>query len=129
MPLSTDDHLAILDLAARYNHAIDGGDPQAWADTFTADGVFVSTRSGRHAGREALVAFAEDFARTRKGIRHWVNNLVVEGDSATGRASLRCYLLLWDTNQSPPAVVGAADYEDDLVRVDGAWRFARRQVG
>lgn len=129
MPLSTDDHLDILDLAARYNHCIDKGDAEGWADTFTPEGVFESARSGRHEGRAALVAFAEEFARTRAGVRHWVNNLVAEGDSAAGRATLRCYLILWDTSQVPPAPLGVGDYEDELVKVGGAWRFSRRQVG
>ena len=40
MPLSIEDQLDIMELMARYNHAIDGSQPEAWADTFTDDGVF-----------------------------------------------------------------------------------------
>ena len=42
MPLSVEDRLAIQELIARYNHAIDGGDPDGWAATFAPDGTFES---------------------------------------------------------------------------------------
>ena len=48
MALDPADTLEILQLAARYNHAIDYGDPEAWAGTFTADGTF-NTATGRPA--------------------------------------------------------------------------------
>ncbi|MEX2031233.1 MAG: nuclear transport factor 2 family protein [Dehalococcoidia bacterium] len=121
MPLTTDDRLAIQDLAARYNTAIDSGNGDAWAATFTPDGTFES--GGRtHQGTDALATFANGFAERMAGARHWNNNLVIEGDG--DQATLGCYLLLMKGGQ----VLTSARYEDTLRRVDGAWRFASRRV-
>jgi hypothetical protein len=127
MPLSAEDRLAIMDLAARYNHCLDGGDPAGWADCFTEDGVFESSRSGRSEGRQQLVAFAEDVAANRAGIRHFIDNLVIDGDG--DRATLRCYLLLWDCREVPPRAAAFARYDDELTRTPAGWRFRHRRVG
>lgn len=126
MPLSVADHIEIHDLLARYNHAIDAGDAPAWAATFTSDGAFTS--SGRtRTGTQELQAFAVDFATRMPGSRHWVSNVVIEGDD--DRATMRCYLQLLKTGAgSPPTIATTARYEDTLRRVDGVWKFASRTV-
>lgn len=121
MALSIEDRLDIQDLLARYNTAIDSGDAEAWAATFTSDGTFES--GGRtHEGTEALTTFARGFAERMAGARHWNNNLVIEGDG--DQATLTCYLLLMRANQ----VVTSARYQDTLRKVDGHWKFASRKV-
>ena len=40
MPLTAGDRMEMIELVARYNHAIDSRDAEAWADTFTEDGRF-----------------------------------------------------------------------------------------
>lgn len=126
MPLSTDDTLAIQQLYARYNHAIDFGDGAGWADCFTPDGTFASA-SGTFTGHEQLAAFAEGFSK-RIRARHWTNNLVVE--PAEGGATGRCYLMLLrlgdaDTSTS---ILTTAVYEDALVKGDAGWKFTSRNV-
>lgn len=126
MPLSLADRLEIQDLLARYNHAIDSGDAAAWAATYTADGAFTSGGRTR-SGTEELRAFATDFAARMPGSRHWVNNLLIDGDG--DHATMSCYLQLLKTGGDVPAtLVTTARYEDTLRRVDGAWRFASRTV-
>jgi 3-phenylpropionate/cinnamic acid dioxygenase small subunit len=126
MPLSTEETLAIQQLYARYNHAIDSGDAQGWAACFTAEGTF-SSATGNFAGREQLAAFAEGFARRLKA-RHWTNNLLI--DAADGGASGKCYLMLLrlgdaDTSTS---ILTTGIYTDALVKEDGAWKFKSRSV-
>ena len=121
MPLTAEDRLAIQDLVARYNHAIDGGDPADWAGTFASDGTFES-RGEVHAGTDALLAFARGFQERMSGARHWNNNLIIEGDGDDARTS--CYLMLWRGGK----VVSEAKYVDTLRRVDGQWRFTSRKV-
>ena len=111
MPLTTDDRLAIQDLIARYNHAIDGGDPEGWAATFAPDGTF-----------ESLVAFARGFQQRLPGARHWNNNLLIDGDG--DHATTRCYLMLW--RECAPVSEGM--YVDTLKRINGQWRFTSRKV-
>ena len=120
MPLSSEDRLEIMDLAARYNHAIDFGDAGAWAATFTADGTF--EMPGRSlSGAAELEAFAK---QAQAGTRHWTNNLLIEGDG--DHATLRCYLCLQKNGSGEPLTTGL--YTDELRKVDGRWRFAVRKV-
>lgn len=128
------DHEEIRQLLARYNFAVDLGEVEAWADCFTDDGVFRCTPeagplTGRHEGREALVAYARRHYELNKGrARHWNWNLQIEGDGQT--ATMRCYLaaLSASTGDQPPAVRVTGIYRDRLVKVDGRWRFAERHI-
>ena len=54
--LSTQDYVDIEQLYAQYNHAIDSGDAEAWAATFTADGSF-----NKFTGHEALAGFVRQW--------------------------------------------------------------------
>jgi len=128
MSLSVEDQLAIQQLYARYNHAIDSGNGPNWAATFTADGVF-SSATGTFTGSEQLAQFAGGFASRLKA-RHWINNLVLEGDGKTAKGS--CYLVLYRLTpgeQPPASILTTAIYNDELAKgPDGAWRFTKRTV-
>jgi hypothetical protein len=43
-----EDQLAIRELVARYNYAIDEARPEEWVATFVSDGTFESTALGAH---------------------------------------------------------------------------------
>ncbi|MFQ5974336.1 MAG: nuclear transport factor 2 family protein, partial [Alphaproteobacteria bacterium] len=80
--------LAIQELFARYAHAIDELDPEAWVRCFTRDGVFqVGSRAMR--GHAALREYAEVHGREIR-CRHMMGNFLYEinGNEATGRASM-----------------------------------------
>ncbi len=124
MPLDAADTLEILQLAARYNHAIDYGDPEAWAGTFTENGTF-NTAQGVQEGHEALAQFAAGFGTGMAGARHWTNNHIVEGEGDS--ATHTCYLNLIQTNDGAKSMITGL-YNDTLVKVDGQWRFSSRTV-
>jgi uncharacterized protein (TIGR02246 family) len=114
----TEDRDEIRNLLARYNHAIDSQQVDAWAGMFTDDGVFdVGGRVAK--GTDELRAFAEG---VKGPMRHVIANEVidVEGDEARVQAYVFVYA------GSPPAVRTLGTYDDELRRVDGAWRFSRR---
>lgn len=121
MPLTVEDRLAIQELLARYNHAIDGGDPEGWAATFAPDGTFES-RGEVHTGTEQLATFARGFQQRLPGARHWNNNLVIDGDGE--QATTTCYLQLWREGQ----LASEGRYVDTLRKIDGQWRFTSRKV-
>lgn len=128
MGLSTEDQLAIQQLYARYNHAIDSGNGAGWAACFSADGVF-SSASGTFTGTEALAGFATAFGSRMKA-RHWINNLVINA-AGDGAATGSCYLALFLLNpgEKPPAnVLTTAIYNDELAKQGGQWRFTKRTV-
>ena len=124
MALSTADRVGILDLAARYNYAIDEVDAEGWAATFTPDGVFDAGR-GEVTGTEALAKFVHDFQEHMAGTEHWTNNHVIDGDGE--QATHRCYLNLI-RGESGESLL-RAKYNDTLVKVGGEWKFSRRVVG
>jgi len=75
---SFEDKFAIQELVARYNHAIDFGNYEAWVECFTEDGVFDGS-AGRFVGKAELQKFTEQFKTTRANlpnVRHCVINTV-----------------------------------------------------
>jgi uncharacterized protein (TIGR02246 family) len=125
MALSAEDQLAIRDVAARYNHAIDGGDGAAYADTFVDDGVLDAGELVLE-GRDALQQFATSFAASVRAPRHIATSLVIDGDG--DHAELRAYVQMLAMVGEPPRheVTASGTYTDTLVRVGGSWRFVRR---
>jgi len=128
MNISVQDRLDILELTARYNHAIDHHAPEAWADLFTAGGVLKSGDDVKAFGREQLVDFAKRVAAQGRKARHWVNNLVIEGDSSS--AALKMYFCAYDLasegQQLFPYVMG--EYEDQVVKTSAGWKFKVRDL-
>lgn len=120
--LTAQDYAEITQLYHTYVHAIDSGDAETWADTFTADGVF-----GNATGRDALVAFAEGFHAQQQGYaRHWNGGIKIT-PTAEG-ADGRCYLILYNVGSRPPTVTVTGVYIDTLVRTSDGWRFQTRRV-
>ena len=125
MTLSTEDKLDILELCARYNHAFDGENPDAFAATFTHDGAF-----GSIVGREELKTFVpQKWEQMRDNgtrvCRHWNTSHVIDGDGGTARH--RCYaLVLGRKGDGPPFIGLTGVYDDVLKKVNGEWKFVRR---
>jgi len=112
-----------MQLVARYNYALDFGEPEAWAETFTPDGS-IEVPPGRFTGKAALVEFARNFQRDFGGTRHWTNNLLLDGNGDSAR--LRCYL--WLIRNGTGATIWTGHYDDVLVKLPAGWRFLARRV-
>jgi hypothetical protein len=127
------DYELIRQLLGRYNMAIDLGDAEGWAATFTPDGVFRCTGvpegspfGGRYEGTDELIAYAKTHFGVAKGrARHWNANLLIEGDGEA--ATMRCYMLNLTAGAGRLAATTGI-YEDRLRKVDGEWRFAERHI-
>jgi len=116
--------LAIHDLLARYAHAIDDLDPEAWAQCFTPDGVFqVGSRAMR--GQAALREYGKVHVREIR-CRHLTGNFLydVNGNEATGRASV----LATVATPGGYKIFAQGRYVDRLVKQAGQWRIAHRRV-
>jgi hypothetical protein len=122
--LTPQDLTELQQLYARYNMAIDSGDAEAWAATFTPDGVFNNTNRGH----DGLVQFIKDWVEKRDGAnrRHWNSNLAFTAtpDGAKGA----CYLMLLNIGVRPVTIALTGIYEDVLVRSPQGWRFKSRIV-
>jgi ketosteroid isomerase-like protein len=125
MTLSTEDQLAIRDLAARYNHAIDSGDGAAYAATFVEDGVLDAGELVVE-GRAALSEFATNFRGSVRAPRHIATSLVIDGER--DHAELRAYVQMFTMVGDPPRheVAASGTYADTLARIGGSWHFVRR---
>jgi hypothetical protein len=118
--LTSDDLVEIQQLYAKYNWALDSGDSQGYAATFTPDGSF-----NNNVGHDAIVKFADTFhAGVGSHLKHWNTNLMIT-PSATG-ATGQVYLVLVDYATKPPTIFTSATYADELVKTSAGWRFKKR---
>ena len=135
----TADRVEIQDLQARYLFALDWQDADAYAATFTEDGVLDwagGIVKGREAIRQEVRGMRAYFEKREKAdaptrparLRHFISNVVIDfdGDRATGRAYW--FELNDDNRDRHPYVGGYGHYEDELRRVDGHWLFTRRKI-
>ncbi len=127
------DRALIEDLLGRYAFAVDFNDAESYGATFAPDGVLIHA-GGVEEGREAIIAFASDYTPAADdGARpsrwgHNIMNLVLEidGDRAHGAA-----YWVQVTNETPdrqPRLGYFGHSEDEYVRIDGQWHFARREI-
>jgi len=119
--LTAEDYMEIEQLYAQYNIAIDSGDGEAYAATFTPDGVF-----NNFTGHDALVGFIKTWIGSMNGAtrKHWNTNLRITGDGKTAEGSV--YLMLLDISTRPASILTTATYADSLVKTDDGWRFTKR---
>lgn len=121
----------VTELYARQSQAIDDGDAEGWARTFTADGVFVSPTHGEPVrGFEALRRFAAGVraGHVARGIqeRHWLNSVVAE--AADGLVRARAYLMIVRIGPGGrPELARHVVIQDDLVE-DGPLLVRHRRV-
>lgn len=135
MALTALDHEQIRSLLASYCFAIDLGAAEEYCSLFTDDGVFqVAGLPEGHPFGKARSGAAEleelhrifQAASGGKG-RHLVVNVEITDGPDDTAASARCYLLTVVAG-SPAALGASGSYADDLRKVDGVWRFARRHA-
>jgi uncharacterized protein (TIGR02246 family) len=123
-----EDREEIRELYARYAATIDEGQFDAWLDCFTEDGVFESSRFGRHAGRDGLAKFTQIYRDSLGGaqVRHVCTNLLfkIEGDAAAGS----CYLIYYHCKDGKIQQAAVGHYRDTLRKAGGRWKFQSRKV-
>jgi uncharacterized protein (TIGR02246 family) len=124
-----EDRDAIFALFMRYRECLDEKDFSGYAALFGMDGEFVAaggTAKGR-AGIEELVDGMRGSLLTAVAgdDLHIVVNpeISIDGDRATSRSTW-IYIVKGDDGE--PTLCKVGHYEDELVREDGEWRFARR---
>ena len=136
--LTAQDFVEIQQLYAKYNWALDSGDSQGYAATFTPDGVFIDKNSDQGfaqggrvlaKGRDALATLVGGGSRGCKTKLVWTDwshimtNLVVtpSAEGATGRI----YLIQLGM-KGPGSVERHGGYEDVYVKTKEGWRIQSR---
>ena len=121
-PLTTQDYIDIELLYARSNQAVDAGDGEAYAATYTEDGEF-----GGAVGREALVEMVRNVKQAYGPTRHMNMSMVIKGTSPTS-ATVTSYLVLQNYGVTPAIQAVTGEYEDLVVETPQGWLFKKRTV-
>ena len=120
------DREEIRELVSRYAHGI--AQRAQVAGLFTEDGIFIQRIPGQppeqHQGRAALVPMYEKVAATVGPLPMIHNHIVdIQGDGATGLCSIELRM-----SANGQSMIASGYYEDVYRRVDGRWRFAKRDA-
>ncbi|MCW2368212.1 nuclear transport factor 2 family protein [Sphingobium sp. B11D3D] len=128
----TADRAAIHALLVAYGSTLDARDFAGFGRLFGKDGVYAAGGGAEARGPATGEMMRKVFAGNAMGFAepnyHLFFNEVVTftgSDSATA-TSMSLYVVPDDRNRPTPMLMAA--YEDDLVREDGRWVFARRSV-
>ena len=124
--LSTMDYIEIQQLSRRFMWSLDSGDNYgyAYADLFTADGVFTDGDGKSTTGRDSLAALARGGQRGPLFLSHFgMNHVITPGrDGVVGRA----YVAVLDLAQRPHGVTTGGHYDDVYEKTALGWRFKKR---
>jgi uncharacterized protein (TIGR02246 family) len=117
MATTSEDKDEIRELYARYCLYFDQGAATEWAACYTDNGEFIG--AGQHLqGRQAMEEYLAGFTSSTRH-RFTANHVIdLDGDRAVCRSSV----LLLDGG----AIASSGRTVDELERVDGAWKIARR---
>ena len=122
-----EDRMAIRELTARYNFAIDDRDLKTVGELFTAGGSFGS-RDGamRAVGREAILKQFESRFSVLGATNHFAHDHAIWFESATRACGLlSVHAEVWRKEQP---MVTALRYDDVYEKSGGLWRFAERAL-
>lgn len=119
-----EDRIAIQELYGTAADASSRGDADCWMDTYADEGCEWNSHLFERAGKaEIRKQWDELWAGFEKvGFLGTVGSIEVSGDTAKARCTAREIVRLKDGKVFK--LVGL--YWDDLVRVDGEWKFTRR---
>jgi len=119
------DYEAIRNLLALYCHHMDDGKYDAWSELFTEDGVWGSAKP--LVGRTALRKFIESYpAAIRQVSKHLTTNSVIDVTGETAEA-VSDFVVVRRV-RTGAIVVRGGRYTDKLIKKDGRWLFARRDI-
>lgn len=131
-----EDRAEIEDLQGRYLFAMDFRDPQAYAATFTEDGV-LDFGAGQLKGRQAIhdmVARTRERAASQqpgqgppKG-RHSITSMVITVNGKEATSVAYWFLMVNDNPKRQARLDSFGHYEDELVKVNGQWLFRLRKI-
>ena len=126
--LTAADYVEIQQLVARYSYAVDthADNGFAYADLFTADGMFGKTK-----GRDALAELAKSTQKDRGGpayTRHYLTNVIIYPTPEGARGSHVLVAIDVSEGGKPSSLVHGGRYDDVYVKTPAGWRFKSRQL-
>jgi len=129
----TEIKLDVMELISRLSHAMDGTDPETYADLFTGDGTYISRINHEdivHGGsKKEIVDYALELfaARGDDQPRHHIRNTIFLTISETDVSTATYFLATNVSGKGRLAVVtGTGIYEDKIVLTENGWRIHKR---
>lgn len=125
-----EDRLAVMDVVHAYAEGVDDGDAARVAALFAPDCVFraFAGPKGEARGIAAVASLLDRLLSTFTATSHHVSNTRIAFDGPD-RATATTALHAWHrfTQERPDGLLWGC-YVDTLVRVDGSWLFAEREL-
>jgi len=118
------DKQEIYELMVKYTDRIDANDPVGAASCFAPDGVgaYGTECKGRKAIGDLLGTILLKYLATS----HYLSNVSIKVDG--DRATAMSYIQTFHRMKNKETMFTYGRWLDDLVRLDGEWFFARREV-
>ena len=115
----------IIQLMNAYCYAIDQGDLRTFGKLLEHAEWTVEGKRPNNRSHSNLILYEDGTPRTK----HTLSNITLDIDEAEERASGRSYVIVYQqTDTFPLQPIYAGEYFDEFERVDGQWRFARRDI-
>jgi ketosteroid isomerase-like protein len=126
--LATSDRLDILEVLTRAEMAATARDADAYVELFTDDAVLDGAQ-GVHRGKQALLqAVGPIWAGEGSATFHLLLNAVIDRVNADCDEAIATSVLLIVRQGAPPQVLHVSEITQELKRVAGNWKIARRSV-
>lgn len=128
-----EDRAEIHRLLVDYGRTLDARDFDGFAGLFAREGVYVAGGSGQPlSGKQAGEAMRRTFAENALGFAEpnyhlFFNEIIDFTGPDSARANSKSLYMVPDQGEAPRAAM-MAEYDDELVRESGRWKFARRVV-
>jgi len=128
-----DSYREIENLIYAYAELVDAGDLEGMAQLFShaeffgPDGKIAASGAGEFLTlqRQAIKIYTSTGTPCTK---HVTTNVIIEIDESADAATARSYFTVFQsTDELPLQPIIAGRYKDSFERVDGQWRFSRRQ--
>jgi ketosteroid isomerase-like protein len=122
--------LDIMELLARHSWAYDCGNAEAYAATYTEDGVFEAFGNEVAKGREAVAKSVNSHNQEGPTVvqQHNVLQYVFEGDDASVTVYTYSNLMEFDPATKKYSLGSFSYYRIDCVKVGGQWLVKRRSL-
>lgn len=128
MTSQADEKDAIRELMAAYCYALDACQFDEVAALFAEDGEWTTTYGAARGGAEIAALLDRTVPKPGEGPqrKHYITNIIIrmDGNRATATSD---YLVVRESETGLLPVMGGR-YKDAFVKVDGTWRFARKEL-
>jgi hypothetical protein len=127
---SLNNQKALEELISLYTWAYDFGDAEAFADTFTDDGVIIAFGNEEARNRDGIIAFANRLFEVRGELawQHTVGQHIFQGDNQSCTVYSYYSMLAGDIPARDFEVSSFGYYISDCVNTLEGWRFEKRQI-